>query len=118
MKTLQQRRLISEGDDPETIRVDFTNKLDSSETLASVTSPQDENDTGDLTLSGEAVDATGYTDMHRRNTSGDYVVVAANKAIIFSVSGQQASRGRYTISFSVTTSTGRVLARQLVILVA
>lgn len=114
--TIAQRWLVSEGD-AETFRVDFTPILASGETLASVDSVEEE-DTDDLGTITGSVNAATYEDPHRKDTNGNQVVVAVGKAAQFEVSGQLAAAGRYALTITVTTSTGRVLVRRLVFDVA
>lgn len=109
VQTLTQRMTIPEIDE-EVIHINFTSMLDTSETIASILAqPADENTTGELTLSTATINAATYDD----GTS----TVAIGKAIYFSVSGQLASRGAYTITFGVTTSAGDEYSRRLILLV-
>lgn len=118
MITLEQLRELGEGD-TEIIRVDFTPKLGSDETIATIIEePADDDQTGDLTLSAATINVAAYADETQHDTAGNDVTVAIGKAVYFSVSGQLASRGRYAITLSVTTSDGRTLARRLQFLVS
>lgn len=107
-----QRWVISEGE-TEHFYADFTPILASGETLASVDSVEEE-DTDDLGTITGSVNAATYADPHRKDSAGDPVTVAIGKAATFSISGQSAEVGRYTLTVTVTTSAGRVLVRRIV----
>ena len=98
---LPQTRVLSEGDEDK-VRVDLTGLLASGESIASVATPEEQN-TSDLTLENEAVNSATYTDPYRKDTNGDNVVVAIDKAVSFDISGQLKATGRYSIEFEITT---------------
>lgn len=100
---LQDVRCISVGD-TDKISVDFTDTLDSGESLS--TAAFAEVTTADLTLASAAVNTAAYTDAHRGTT------VAIGAAAQCTVSGALAGTA-YRIRCTVTTDASRTLVRDL-----
>lgn len=103
-RTLQQVPTISEGD-TETIAIDFTDWLDSGESLTG-TPTIVEQTTSDLTIGSVAVSTAILTILDNS--------VAIGAAVQGSVSGQLASQGTYTVLVTATTDAtpARTVARE------
>lgn len=97
--TLEQVPIIS-VDDTEIAAVDFTNLLDSDETITSVSVVEET--TNDLTITNDQVNASAVDILNQE--------VAIGKAVLFEVEGQ--IDPSYSVIITIITSKGRTLNRR------
>lgn len=93
---LPQRPIISVGD-TEKVSINFTDHLDSGESLTG-TPTVVEVGTTDLTLASKAVNSATYVEAHTGDT------VAIGKAVQYTVTGGTVVDSPYTISVTVSTN--------------